>query len=187
MAICWAITTSMLLRHDITYTSRGGDEIYNWPVPRRPSTTSSTVPSPRPACTARSSARSGQTAQGQDLPGLHQRGLRDPQQHPQSECYWGHVNPFGVRSCYVEGKRCAVKPVFLLHRQHRLGSRWPGIFTPTARGCCPTTAGRVQFLVQRCGTTHHGYGKDPTRCFCTWTTRSTRDSSDGFADEFVAR
>src|SRR6201989_2914845 len=31
----------------------------------------------------------------------------DPQIHPQSESYWGHVNPIGPRSCYDEGKRCA--------------------------------------------------------------------------------
>lgn len=31
----------------------------------------------------------------------------DPEMHPQSEDYWGHVNPIGVRSCYDEGKRCA--------------------------------------------------------------------------------
>jgi nucleoside-diphosphate-sugar epimerase len=31
----------------------------------------------------------------------------DPQCHPQTEGYWGHVNPTGLRSCYDEGKRCA--------------------------------------------------------------------------------
>ncbi len=31
----------------------------------------------------------------------------DPEQHPQPESYWGHVNPIGIRSCYDEGKRCA--------------------------------------------------------------------------------
>lgn len=31
----------------------------------------------------------------------------DPQVHPQTEDYWGHVNPIGIRSCYDEGKRCA--------------------------------------------------------------------------------
>ncbi|MBL7110685.1 MAG: SDR family oxidoreductase [Bacteroidales bacterium] len=31
----------------------------------------------------------------------------DPQQHPQTEDYWGNVNPIGIRSCYDEGKRCA--------------------------------------------------------------------------------
>ncbi|MGL5619617.1 MAG: GDP-mannose 4,6-dehydratase, partial [Tannerellaceae bacterium] len=31
----------------------------------------------------------------------------DPEEHPQKESYWGHVNPIGARSCYDEGKRCA--------------------------------------------------------------------------------
>ena len=31
----------------------------------------------------------------------------DPQEHPQNESYWGHVNPIGTRACYDEGKRCA--------------------------------------------------------------------------------
>ena len=39
--------------------------------------------------------------------GLHQRGLRGPEVHPQREDYWGNVNPIGVRSCYDEAKRYA--------------------------------------------------------------------------------
>lgn len=41
----------------------------------------------------------------------------DPLLHPQSESYWGHVNPFGARSCYDEGKRCA-ESLFYAYRQH---------------------------------------------------------------------
>ncbi len=41
----------------------------------------------------------------------------DPQVHPQTEDYWGHVNPIGVRSCYDEGKRCAETLFFDYHRQ----------------------------------------------------------------------
>ncbi len=41
----------------------------------------------------------------------------DPTMHPQSECYWGHVNPIGLRSCYDEGKRCAETLFFDFHRQ----------------------------------------------------------------------
>ncbi len=44
----------------------------------------------------------------------------DPQVHPQTEDYWGHVNPIGTRSCYDEGKRCAETLFFDYHRQHRL-------------------------------------------------------------------
>ncbi len=44
----------------------------------------------------------------------------DPQVHPQTEDYLGHVNPIGTRSCYDEGKRCAETLFFDYHRQHRL-------------------------------------------------------------------
>jgi UDP-glucuronate decarboxylase len=44
----------------------------------------------------------------------------DPHQHPQTEEYWGNVNPIGIRSCYDEGKRCAETLFFDYHRQHRL-------------------------------------------------------------------
>ncbi len=41
----------------------------------------------------------------------------DPAMHPQSESYWGNVNPIGLRSCYDEGKRCAETLFFDYHRQ----------------------------------------------------------------------
>src|SRR3546814_10736526 len=44
----------------------------------------------------------------------------DPTQHPQTESYWGHVNPIGLRSRYDEGKRCAETLFFAYHRQHGL-------------------------------------------------------------------
>jgi UDP-glucuronate decarboxylase len=42
----------------------------------------------------------------------------DPSVHPQSECYWGNVNPIGPRACYDEGKRCAETLFFDYHRQY---------------------------------------------------------------------
>lgn len=42
----------------------------------------------------------------------------DPLQHPQTEAYWGNVNPIGLRSCYDEGKRCAETIFFDYHREH---------------------------------------------------------------------
>lgn len=42
----------------------------------------------------------------------------DPIVHPQTESYWGHVNPIGLRACYDEGKRCAETLFFDFHRQH---------------------------------------------------------------------
>src|SRR5579863_2778431 len=44
----------------------------------------------------------------------------DPHVHPQTEEYWGNVNPIGIRSCYDEGKRCAETLLFDYWRQHRL-------------------------------------------------------------------
>jgi UDP-glucuronate decarboxylase len=56
----------------------------------------------------------------------------DPAVHPQTEDYWGHVNPIGPRSCYDEGKRCAETLFFDYHRQLGLASRSLGSSTPTA-------------------------------------------------------
>ena len=44
----------------------------------------------------------------------------DPSVHPQTEDYWGNVNPIGPRSCYDEGKRCAETLFFDYHRQNQL-------------------------------------------------------------------
>ena len=52
----------------------------------------------------------------------------DPAQHPQSEDYWGNVNPIGLRSCYDEGKRCAETLFFDYHRQHWLEIKVARIF-----------------------------------------------------------
>ena len=52
----------------------------------------------------------------------------DPQIHPQTEDYWGHVNPIGFRSCYDEGKRCAETLFFDYRRQHNLRIKVARIF-----------------------------------------------------------
>ena len=52
----------------------------------------------------------------------------DPSVHPQTEDYWGNVNPIGPRSCYDEGKRCAETLFFDYYRQHRLRIRVVRIF-----------------------------------------------------------
>ena len=52
----------------------------------------------------------------------------DPQVHPQTELYWGNVNPIGPRSCYDEGKRCAETLFFDYHRQHGLDVKVIRIF-----------------------------------------------------------
>lgn len=52
----------------------------------------------------------------------------DPTIHPQSECYWGYVNPAGMRSCYDEGKRCAESLCFDYRRTNGLDVRVARIF-----------------------------------------------------------
>ena len=52
----------------------------------------------------------------------------DPKVHPQTEEYWGHVNPIGIRSCYDEGKRVAETLMLDYHRQNRVDIRIARIF-----------------------------------------------------------
>ncbi len=52
----------------------------------------------------------------------------DPKEHPQSERYWGHVNPIGPRSCYTEGKRCAESLFYDYRRQHGVAIRVARLF-----------------------------------------------------------
>jgi UDP-glucuronate decarboxylase len=52
----------------------------------------------------------------------------DPSIHPQTENYWGNVNPIGARSCYDEGKRCAETLFFDYYRQLNLDIRVARIF-----------------------------------------------------------
>jgi UDP-glucuronate decarboxylase len=52
----------------------------------------------------------------------------DPLVHPQTESYWGNVNPIGPRACYDEGKRCAETLFFDYHRQHGLPIKVARIF-----------------------------------------------------------
>ena len=65
----------------------------------------------------------------------------DPHIHPQTEEYWGNVNPIGSRSCYDEGKRCAETLFFDYHRQHSLRIKVVRISIPMARACIRTTGG----------------------------------------------
>jgi UDP-glucuronate decarboxylase len=57
----------------------------------------------------------------------------DPTVHPQTENYWGHVNPIGPRSCYDEGKRCAETLFFDYRKQHKLHIKTAGYSTLTGR------------------------------------------------------
>ena len=73
----------------------------------------------------------------------------DPTVHPQTEDYWGHVNPIGPRSCYDEGKRCAETLFFDYWRQHRLRIKVARIFNTYGPRMHPND-GRVvsNFIVQ---------------------------------------
>jgi UDP-glucuronate decarboxylase len=73
----------------------------------------------------------------------------DPSVHPQTESYWGHVNPIGVRSCYDEGKRCAETLFFDYRRQHNLRIKVARIFNTYGPHMHPND-GRVvsNFIVQ---------------------------------------
>ena len=93
----------------------------------------------------------------------------DPDVHPQTEDYWGNVNPIGIRSCYDEGKRCAETLFFDYHRQHGLDIRVARIFNTYGPRMHPND-GRVvsNFIVQALrgeDITIYGEGQQ-TRSFC---------------------
>lgn len=93
----------------------------------------------------------------------------DPQVHPQTERYWGHVNPIGSRSCYDEGKRCAETLFFDYRRQHNVRVKVARIFNTYGPRMHPND-GRVvsNFIVQGLkGEAITIYGKGTqTRSFC---------------------
>lgn len=93
----------------------------------------------------------------------------DPEVHPQSESYWGKVNPIGIRSCYDEGKRCAETLFFDYLRQHNLQIKVARIFNTYGPRMHPND-GRVvsNFIVQALrgeDITIFGEGQQ-TRSFC---------------------
>jgi len=93
----------------------------------------------------------------------------DPAVHPQTEDYWGHVNPIGPRSCYDEGKRCAETLFFDYHRQLRLPIKVARIFNTYGPRMHPAD-GRVvsNFIMQALSgepITLYGDGNQ-TRSFC---------------------
>ncbi len=93
----------------------------------------------------------------------------DPEIHPQTEDYWGRVNPIGIRSCYDEGKRCAETLFFDYHRQHQLQIKIVRIFN-TYGPRMALNDGRVvsNFIVQALlnkDITIYGDGSQ-TRSFC---------------------
>jgi UDP-glucuronate decarboxylase len=93
----------------------------------------------------------------------------DPSVHPQTEDYWGNVNPIGPRSCYDEGKRCAETLFFDYHRQMGLAIKVARIFNTYGPRMHPAD-GRVvsNFIIQALRgepITLYGDGSQ-TRSFC---------------------
>jgi UDP-glucuronate decarboxylase len=93
----------------------------------------------------------------------------NPRIHPQTEDYWGNVNPIGLRSCYDEGKRCAETLFFDYHRQHKQRIKVARIFNTYGPRMHPND-GRVvsNFIVQALTgepITIYGQGSQ-TRSFC---------------------
>jgi UDP-glucuronate decarboxylase len=93
----------------------------------------------------------------------------DPEQHPQTESYWGNVNTLGPRSCYDEGKRCAETLFMDYWRQHNVEIKIARIFNTFGPNMHPND-GRVvsNFIVQALKNipiTVYGSG-DQTRSFC---------------------
>jgi UDP-glucuronate decarboxylase len=93
----------------------------------------------------------------------------EPAIHPQSEAYWGHVNPTGLRACYDEGKRCAESLCFDYQRKHGVDVRVARIFN-TYGPRMQVSDGRVvsNFIVQALRNrpiTIYGNGSQ-TRSFC---------------------
>jgi UDP-glucuronate decarboxylase len=93
----------------------------------------------------------------------------DPKVHPQTEDYWGNVNPIGIRSCYDEGKRCAETLFFDYRRQHNTKIKVARIFNTYGPKMLPND-GRVvsNFIVQALAgkdITIYGDGSQ-SRSFC---------------------
>jgi UDP-glucuronate decarboxylase len=93
----------------------------------------------------------------------------DPSVHPQTEDYWGNVNPVGPRACYDEGKRCAETLFFDYHRQHKLRIKVARIFNTYGPRMHPNDGRVVSNFIMQALTgkpvTLYGDGEQ-TRSFC---------------------
>ncbi len=161
-----------LLRHDITFPLYVEvDEIYNLACPASPihyqhDPVQTTKTSVHGAINMLGLAK---RLKARILQASTSEVYGDPLQHPQTEAYWGHVNPIGLRSCYDEGKRCAETLFMDYRRQHGLGVKVARIFNTYGPRMHPND-GRVvsNFLVQALAAapiTIYGDGTQ-TRAFC---------------------
>lgn len=161
-----------LLRHDVTFPLYVEvDEIYNLACPASPihyqhDPVQTTKTSVHGAINMLGLAK---RVNAKILQASTSEVYGDPEQHPQTEDYWGHVNPVGLRACYDEGKRCAETLFFDYHRQHQLRIKVARIFNTYGPRMHPND-GRVvsNFIVQALQNqpiTIYGDGSQ-TRAFC---------------------
>ena len=161
-----------LIRHDVTFPLYiEADEIYNLACPASP------IHYQRdPVQTTKTSVHGAINMLGlakrlkaKILQASTSEVYGDPSVHPQTEAYWGNVNPIGPRACYDEGKRCAETLFFDYYRQHRLRIKVARIFNTYGPRMHPND-GRVvsNFIVQALKNkpiTLFGDGNQ-TRSFC---------------------
>jgi UDP-glucuronate decarboxylase len=120
-----------LMRHDVTFPLYVEvDEIYNFACPASPihyqyDPVQTTKTSIHGAINMLGLAK---RVKARILQASTSEVYGNPEIHPQTEDYWGHVNPIGIRSCYDEGKRCAETLFFDYYRQHNLGIKVMRIF-----------------------------------------------------------
>jgi UDP-glucuronate decarboxylase len=161
-----------LMRHDITFPLYVEvDEIYNLACPASPihyqfDPVQTTKTSVHGAINMLGLAK---RVKAKILQASTSEVYGDPEVHPQTEGYWGRVNPVGPRSCYDEGKRCAETLFFDYWRQHRLRIKVVRIFNTYGPRMHPND-GRVvsNFIVQALrgdDITIYGNGMQ-TRSFC---------------------
>jgi len=161
-----------LIRHDVTFPLYVEvDQIYNLACPASP------IHYQRdPVQTTKTSVHGAinmlglaKRVQAKILQASTSEVYGDPSVHPQTEEYWGNVNPIGPRSCYDEGKRCAETLFFDYRRQHKLRIKVARIFNTYGPRMHPND-GRVvsNFIIQALlghDITIYGDGSQ-TRSFC---------------------
>jgi len=161
-----------LMRHDVTFPLYVEvDEIYNLACPASPTHYQSD-----PVQTTKTSVHGAINMLGlakrlkaKILQASTSEVYGDPEIHPQTEDYWGRVNPVGIRSCYDEGKRCAETLFFDYWRQHQVDIKVVRIFNTYGPRMDPND-GRVvsNFIMQALqgkDITIYGDGQQ-TRSFC---------------------
>lgn len=160
------------MRHDVTFPLYiEVDEIYNLACPASP-----VHYQHDPVATTKTSVHGAinmlglaKRLRGKILQASTSEVYGDPKIQPQSEEYWGHVNPNGIRSCYDEGKRCAETLFFDYYRQHGVRIKVARIFNTYGPRMHPND-GRVvsNFIsqaIQGAPITIYGDGSQ-TRSFC---------------------